>query len=235
MTASRGQSTVVGVAVLLVVTAASLAALTAGVGVVVEEGASAAAAGAVADGFAAVDPVAGGAGRTTVPLAGGVLAVEPRTLRVADDDGTVAAYRADALVYEAGERRVALLLGVVVRGTGPGATLRRSPPVAASDGTLVVGVPVLAADRSTLSGEGTAVLRTDVSHDRRRAGPGAYRVAVETATPAAWERAFRERGVRTDRVDRDGDGVPSVVAYYPGVEEAHLVVHRVGLDLEVRA
>jgi hypothetical protein len=232
----RGQATVVGVAVLLLVTVASLAALTAGVGVVVEEGASTAAADAVADGLAAVDTGSGGNGRTTVPLAGGRLAVEPRTIRVSDRSGTVATYRADAVVYEAGDRRVALLLGVVVRGTGADATLRRPPPVTASGGALVLGVPVLAADSAgSASGTGRVALQTEVGSRHRRLGPGSYRVAVETAAPGAWERALADRDVRTDRVDRDGDGVESVVAHYPGVDEAHLVVHEVALRLEVRA
>jgi hypothetical protein len=231
----RGQATVVGVALLLVLTAASLAALTAGVGVVVESGAEAAAADRAADALADLDPRTVSA-RTTVPLGGGRLAVEPRTVRILDGSRRVGRYRADAVVYETGDRRVAFLLGTVVRGTGEDAVVQRPPPVTASDDTLVVSLPILdPAGAESASGSGAVTLRSDVDHRHRRIGAGDYRVAVETATPAAWEAVFADRGVDAYRSDFDDDGLPSVVARYPTVRGAHLVVHRIDLRLEVDA
>ena len=57
-------------------------------------------------------------------------------------------------------------------------------------------------------------------------------MAVETATPAAWRAALREAGAEVvDVRDTDGDGVPSVVARFPGERTAYLVVHEMRLEV----
>lgn len=236
---SRAQSNVVGVALLLTVTVIAMGALTAGVGTIVAENAETADATRVADGFdSALRPVEStGADRGTVEFADGSLRTVERDLRVINDT-TVRTVQVDALVYEAGDRRVVFLAGAIVRGTGQGARLHRRPPITASRGSggvLVVGAPKLNASSVGRSGSGTvrATLRTTVSHERIHLGRGEFRVAIETETPAAWGRAFERLGatvVTTDR-DFDQDGISSVVATFDGPRRTYLVVHDMQLEV----
>lgn len=228
----RAQSHVVGVALLLGVTVISLAALTASIGAVVESNAAGVDAGRVAadldDALAPVETTGSHTGRLT--YAGGRLHTERRTVRLLNATATVAAVDAGALVYEHGDHRVAFLGGAVVRESAGAATFEAEPPVSVSAEALVVGVGVLGDERVDTSGGGRVTLRTRVTHDRRALGVGAWRVAVETATPGVWERYFDRRGGVTSRRDFDGDGTTSVVASFPG-RRAYLVVHR--MDAEV--
>ena len=235
---ARGQSNVVGVALLLGVTVMALGALTAGIGAVVQENAASADAARVADGFdAALRPVeTTGVREGRVAFSAGTLRVVERDLRVSSD-ATTREVTVDALVYDSGDRRVVFLAGAIVRGEGEAARVVRAPPITGSergDGVLVVGAPALGADGIAVGGEGgiDVVLRTNVSHDRERLGRGEFRVAVETATPAAWRAALREAGGEVvDVRDADGDDVPSVVARFPGERTAYLVVHEMRLEV----
>lgn len=233
----RAQSHVVGVAVLIGVTVLSMGVLTAGIGGVVADNAAAADAQRVADGFAALRPVAStGPARHRLAFTAGRLRVLSRTLRVLDGAGVVATFQVDALEFTAADRRVVFLAGAVLRGVPGNARVTRPPPLAASAGVLVVGVPVLNASGADGIGGSVATaltLRTDVRHERRQLGRGRFRVAVETRTPVAWERYFAERGATTTRRDFDGDGVPSVVAAFPGERTAYLVVHDLRLEVGV--
>lgn len=236
----RGQSSVVGVVLLVGATVVSLGALTAGVGLVVEEHATRAdAARVAADLDAAVDPVeTTGRHRGRVSFTDGNLRTVPRDLRVlnATDDRVLDRIRVGGLVFEAGDRRVASVSGAVLHGRGEGATLRTPPPVTASTGTggvLVVGAARLGAARVTVSGDGgtTTILRTNVTHDRIDLGRGRFAVAMETSTPEPLASWFADRGARTRTEDLDGDGVPSVVARFEGERRAYLVVHDVNLEV----
>lgn len=227
-TCRRAQSHVVGVALLLAITTVSLGALTAGVGTIVESNAAAADADRVADSLAAIEPSeATGVERHELAFGEGTLTVEPRTVRLLNEDGVVASHRADALVFEAGDRRVTYLAGAVVRGSGNASKLDDTPPIATGDGLLLVGLPVLnASDGESVGGRSvTATLRTDTTHERRELGTGEYRLAVETATPGAWERAFTDAGLEHTRRDGDEDGVPSVVVRLPPDRVLDLAVH----------
>lgn len=236
----KGQSNVVGVAILLGVVVLSLGSLTAGVGTVVEENAATADATRVAaDLDAALDPVeATGVRRGRVSFTEGQLRTVERDLRVLNDSGVVEIVRADALVFTAGDRRVAFLAGAVVRGTEGNARMRTPPPITASrgggeDGVLVVGAPALNGSASvSATGGGSFVLRTDVTHRRTSLGNGTYRVAVETATPDAWKRQFRAENATVTTRDFDDDGVASVVAAYPGERVGYLVVHDLRLEVD---
>jgi flagellin-like protein len=232
----RGQSSVVGVALLLGVTVVTLGVLTASVGVLVEGHAARADADRVAaDLQSGLRPVESTGHRTaTVRFGGGRLYTAERQLRVSDATGTVANVDIGALVYESGDHRVAAVAGAVVRGRGENAWFVDSPPVVGSEsnGVLVVGVANLSANPSSVGGgRVSADLATNVTHDRRSLGPGRYEVAVETAAPAAFERYFEQRGATVDRTDRDGDGVVSVVAEFPGRRRAYLVEHRMRLEV----
>ncbi|MFB6221344.1 MAG: hypothetical protein ABEH90_07875 [Halolamina sp.] len=234
--ARRAQANVVGVALLLAITTVSLGVLTAGVGTVVESNAAAADANRVSDTFTGIQPSkATGVERHRLAFGEGSLRVVARTVRVLDGGGVVASHRADALVFESGDRRVTFLAGAVLRGDGDAARVVERPPLSTADSLLVVGLPVLnASGPDSVSGSGATrlTLKIDATHERRSLDDGRYRVAVETATPPAWERYFASVGANTSSRDFDGDGVPSVVATYPGDRTAYLVVHDARLEVQ---
>jgi hypothetical protein len=232
---ARAQSSVVGVALLLAITAVSLALLTASVGVAVSDGVASADVSRVVDGLReATDPVVAGPTRTRLSFTGGRLQTVPRTVRVLGPDGAVASREASALVFTTGQRRVAALAGGLIRGTTTNAYFEVAPRLTVGQETAVVGLPVLnvSGPRAVAGGSPTPVeLRTNVSQTRLEFDTGAYRVAVETSTPAAWERQFRARGLDPTRTDFDGDGVPSVVGAFAGEKRLLLVVY--DLQMEV--
>jgi flagellin-like protein len=242
MTGDRGQSNVVGVAIMLGVTVVALATVTASVGTVVQDSAATADATRVSEAFDdALRPVeATGPHRGTVSFTEGELSVVDRELRVLDASGVVRTVSVDALEFRTGDQRVVYLAGAVVRETGAGSQLAATPPLTASRGSggvLVVGAPVLNANDRTVgaSGSTTVLLDSDVSHDRTTLGNGTYRVAVETTTPDVWRRYFERRGASVSgRRDFEGDGVDSVVAQFPGERVGYLVVHDLRLEVRVR-
>lgn len=224
----RAQSHVVGVALLLGITAVSLAGLTATVGTVVESNTAGVDAGRVsADLDAALAPVeVTGHHRGTVSFTDGRLETVDRTVRVLNEEGVVRAVDAGGVVWTARDHRVAFVAGAVVRGPPGNAVMDADPPLAAAAGTLVVGVATLGDDRFAFAGGGHVPLSTRVTHDRTSHGTGEWRIAVETATPRPWRAFFERRGALTSSRDFDGDGVDSVVAAFPGTRQFHLVVHR---------
>lgn len=235
----RGAAQVVGVAVLLGLTVVSLGALTAGIGTVVEENAASADAARVADGMAGAlaSVERTGRSRETLAFTGGRVRTVDRQLRVINGTRTVRTLDVGALVWTSGDHRVASVAGTVVNGPPGNAVLHAAPPITASrggdDGVLVVGAPRLGTERRTVSGVGgtTVPLRTNVSHDRADLGVSTFRVAIETRTPAAVASHFRDQGATVTRRDIDDDGVPSVVARYPGERRAYLVVHDLNLSI----
>ncbi|WP_280538171.1 hypothetical protein [Halopenitus sp. POP-27] len=93
---------------------------------------------------------------------------------------------------------------------------------------------------------GVARLRLAVDHDERDLGTGPFRIAIETANPAAVERAVRRTGDRAATTDPEsepilaidrrqfaGDDHESVVATVEGDREGYLLVRTVDLELEV--
>lgn len=232
----RGQSSVVGVALLLGATVVALGVVTASVGVLVDGHAARADADRVAtDLQSGLKPVESTGHRsTTVQFNGGRLFTAERQLRISDAIGTVATVDIGAVVYERGDYRVAAVGGAVVRGRGENAWIVESPPVVGSEsnGVLVVGAANLSANPASVGGgRGTVTLATNVTHDRRSLGAGRYEVAIETEAPAAFERYFVDQGATVSRADRDGDGVVSVVAEFPGRRRAYLVEHRMRLEV----
>jgi flagellin-like protein len=234
----KGQSNVVGVALLLGVTVVALGTLTASVGTVVDSHAASADASRVAaDLDRAVRPVeTTGVNRGRVSFTAGRLRTVEREVRVLDERGVVATVDADALRFETGQRRVTVLAGAIVTERRGTADLYRRPPVTASRsaGVLVVGVAALngSVDTGGAAG-GSVVLRAEVTHDRTVLGDGTYRVAVETDAPGPWESFFeREDATVLPRRDFDGDGTASVVARYPGNRTGYLVVHDVEVSLD---
>ncbi|WP_435335174.1 DUF7289 family protein [Haloarchaeobius sp. TZWWS8] len=231
----RGQSNVIGVALLLGITVVALGALTASIGVAVEEGAASADASRVIDGMdAALRPVqVTGSHVGDLHATDGRLRTVSRTVRLLNDSGTVESVEADALVYESGGQRVTFLSGGIVRGDGPGARMARAPPFVAApgDGVLVVGVATLDERAAVSIGGQPVTLATNVSHSRRTLPEDTYRLAVETETPAAWRTHFEEMGATVTSRDIDGDGVESTIATFDGDRVAYFVVHSMRLDV----
>ncbi|KZN22950.1 hypothetical protein A4G99_17880 [Haladaptatus sp. R4] len=235
---TRAQSNVVGVALLLGVVMLSLASLTASVGMVVQSNAATADSARVANDMShALAPVeTTGIHRGRISFSNGRLTTESRELRVLDDSGTVWTVETDALVFTSGNRRVTYVAGAVVRGTNDGGQMYARPPITSSrrGGVLVVGAPKLDASRKTVvstSGE-SALVRTNVTHNRTTLGNGTYRIAIETRTPGAWRRYFERQNATTTVRDLDDDGIQSVVAKYPGRRFAYLVVHDMRTEVE---
>lgn len=230
---NRAQSNVVGVALLLGIAVVSLGTLTAAVGVVVDSSAAEADAERVASDFdAELDPVAAsGPQRGRVTFSEGQLYPVDRTLEVRANGSVVERIEVDALVFESGDRRVAFHAGAILRGSGGRAWIETPPPITVDDDVLVVGAPRLGEEVTSVGGSGgvTVTVATDVRHDRHDLGEATFSIAVETVTPDAWERLFRERGAT---VDRETGDPPTVIATFEGERTGYLVVHE--LDLEVR-
>ena len=233
----RGQSSVVGVALLLGATLVALGVLTASVGTIVDDHAARADADRVASDLdGAIQPIETTGYRTArVRFTEGRLGTVQRDLRINESGSTVAEVSIGALVYERGDRRVRSVAGAVVRGRDENAWTVDPPPIVGSEstGVLVVSATKLNASGASVGGgRVTATLATDVSHERTSLGSGEFSVAIETAAPAALESSLRERGASTvETKDIDGDGVPSVVATFPGTRTGYLVVHDMRLEV----
>lgn len=224
----RGQSHVIGIALLLGITAVSMAGLTATVGTVVESNTAGVDAGRVsADLDASLAPVeVTGHHRGTVSYSDGRLHTVNRTVRILNESGEVRRMAVGGVVWSSHGHRVAFAAGAVVRGPPGNAVMDADPPLATSAGTTVVGVAVLGDPRFSYAGGGRVPLSTRVRHERSAYDDGEWRIAIETATPRPWRAFFEERGAVTTVRDFDSDGVDSVVARFPGTRELHLVVHR---------
>jgi len=166
----RGQTAVVGVAILLGITVLAVAGLSATAGSIVEEGAASAAATRVADDLETALGPTPGPRETTVELGAGSLRVVNRSVWILDGDGVVWAGHAGAVVYADGGHRVTGFAGAVVRRDDRGSRLVAPSRLAAANGTLYLGVPVLNA--SGADGVATGghrldlTLRTDARAER---------------------------------------------------------------------
>ena len=235
---NRGQSNVVGVALLLWVVVISMSVLIAGVGVLVERQAASADATRVADGMdSALSPIeTTGIHRERLSFSQGTLRTVDRQLRILDGSTVVRSVDVNALVFTAGKRRVAFVAGAIIRGQPGNAWLYTEPPITASlgddSGVLIVGAPRIGST-GIVSGKGgvTTTLRTNVTHERERIGNGTYSVAIETVTPGPFARYFTEQGRTVGQRDIDGDGVESVVVTFEGKRVTYLVIHDLNTEV----
>lgn len=234
----RGQSHVVGVALLLGVAVLALGGLTAAIGTLVSANAASADAARVADELGqTLDPVeTTGRDSGRLHVTDGRVRTVDREVRVLDSSGVRRTIDAGGLVFESGDRRVAYVSDAIVRGSGGNTWLHEPPPLtAAPDGEVAIfSVARLNASDVTASGSTATSVRltANVSHERRALGRGQYGIAVETETPEALARWFRERNATVSRRDFDGDGVESVVARVPGRRTGYLAVHDVRLEVD---
>lgn len=237
MTDTRGQSNVVGVAVLMGIVVIALAGLTAGIGTLVESNAASADSTRVADDFAAaLDPVeTNGHNQGMVRFTAGRLRTVEREVRLLNGSGVVRRVDVGGLVFEAGDRRVTYVADAIVRESGTNAWLHESPPLTTSrdGGVLIASVARLNASDVAVAGErGSAVtLATHVTHNRTSLGNGTYGVAIETATTRPFARWFRQQNATVTRRDFDGDGVESIVGRFAGNRTGYLVVHDMHLEV----
>lgn len=169
----------------------------------------------------------------SVTFGSGQLSVESRELRIMNESGTIETVETDALVFAAGDRRVASVAGAVARGREGNAWLVEDPPITSGPEVLVVGAARLNGTGGVGgSGGVTTTLATNVTHDRRALGDGEYRIAVETATPGPFQRYAEDRGVSATVDDRDDDGVPSVILDYGDrTRTGYLVIHDLRLEV----
>lgn len=233
---SRGQSHVVGVALLLGVTVISMSAITAGVGVLIDQQVASADATRVAGGMdAAFDPRGTtGVRRDRLSFAEGTLHSVDRQLRILDGTRVVRSVDINALVFTSGDQRVSFVAGAIARGPPGEAWLDTEPTITAPDdgSVLVVGAPTIGqVDPVSGSGGMTVTVEQNVTHERSEIGNGTDAVAIETATPGPMSRHFSERGAAVERRDFDGDGVESVVATFEGQRRVYLVVHDLNVEV----
>jgi len=179
----------------------------------------------------ALQPVAAtGPHRGQVTFSTGRLGAVDRTLELRVDGTTVERIDVDALEFETGDRRVAFLMGAIVRGESGRAWLESEPPITVDEDVLVIGAPRVGDDVGGVSGSGgvTATVDTTVTHERRSLGNATFTLALETSTPGAWARFFADEGATVSR----SPGDPATVeATFDGDRTGYLVVH--DLDAEV--
>ena len=234
---SRGQTAVVGVALLLALTVVAVGGLTATAGSIVGDGATTAATTRIGSDLATTlgpdrdDP------ETAIEVTSGTVRVVNRSVWLLDDDAVVWAGHAGAVVYTDGDQRVTGFAGAVVQSDGDRSRMVAPSRIAPAEDSLYVGVPMLNATGADGIATGdrrlSVTLRTDTETTRETLPAGDYQIAVETPNPAAWERHFADRGATTARRDIDGDGVPSVVVSFDGTRTVHLIVHDVRLHMGV--
>ncbi len=234
---TRGQTAVVGVALLLALTVLAIGGLTATAGSIVDDGATTAATTRVGADLATALGPAPGNSKTTLELTDGTIRVVNRSVWLLTGDDVVWAAHAGAVVYADGDQRVTGFAGAVVRSDDRGSRMVAPSRITPARESLYVGVPTLnatGADGIATGDRRLAVtLRTDAETARDTLPAGDYRVAVETRDPEAWERHLSDRGAATERRDIDGDGVPSVVASFDSHKTVRLVVHDIRLDVGV--
>ena len=221
------ESNVVGIALLIGVTAVSLGLVAASAGTMLDAQTERADTARVATGIDdAVRPAeTTGVRERRVAILGGSFETVPRDLRVLDDGAVVAERSVSGLRFENDGGGATFVAGAVLRYSGGTAVL--SPPgIRLTDDRLVVNAPVLHGDVSyAASGRNTVMIRTAVTHSRTDLGPGPFSVAIETSAPETLARVFRERGRSVEHRDLDGDGVESVIVAYPDATRGLLFTH----------
>lgn len=237
----RGQSSVIGVAILVGITMLALGTMAAAVGGVVDDAATDADVRRVtADFDRAFRPVeTTGVHRARLTFGAGTFSTAPRTVRILNASGVVESHDATAVVYRPGggrpggtdARRVTFLAGAILVTQGNYTRVIRPPPVASGPSVLVLGVPVIDGTVSIGGNRLDLAVETRVTHSRRTLGTDEWRYAVETTTPDAWNRTLADQGASTTTRDFDDDGVRSVVARFPDPRTGHVVVHDVELEV----
>lgn len=231
----RGQSAIIGVALLLTITVVSVGLLTAGTGILVDEAAQEADIERIGEAFTSGYRPATLEGSTTMALSltGGKLVTAPRAITISRYGDIVTRVQTLALKYERSGRSVTVHGGGVLQDRADGATFIRDPNVITrfggdGDRVLTIALVVLSGNVDERVEDPRRVrLEFEATHERRALGAGRYTVRVETATPGAWVRYFEEAGAEVRLQEGTDDEVDVVIADLGRVTEARLILHHV--------
>lgn len=228
----------VGVAILLALTVASMAVVTAGVGSVVDDAAGSARSASVAEQFGSILPDTGSPGDRVGQLhvGGGTVRSVDRDVRIVGDGGVVFERNVGALVYEHRGRRVTAHAGAVLTGTARHARFSDPPNTVLAPRdrrrSIYLTLPVLTTSTPhDVGGDHRLDLAVNASTQTLTLPGGTYRIAIETTTPAPWNRWFSTRNLSIESDDLDGDGIPSVVATLPPTRAVYVVVIETGVTI----
>lgn len=248
----RRQTNVVGVVSILVLAVVALGGLTAGVGVLLQSGATTTGAEQTAATFGSAIMPAETVGTTVsdIPVENGTLYSTQRHVRIINGDqasfepGTqtvtiVEQIRTDGLVYKTETQTVVVHGGAVLYATDGRPRVYRPPPIMADTESRIIRVGVsqrqLSEFQRSVTGSETIRIQTTVTHRRQSFGNGSYYIAIETDYPQVWARQLRERGgtIVATRVRFEGDHADSVVVQFPNTTELRVTRH--AMDIEVSA
>lgn len=230
----RGQSAIIGVALLLAITVVSVGVLTAGTGILVDEAAQEADLERIGDTVVADYRPATLAGTSTMTLslAGGTVVTEPREITISRYGDVVARLQTVALRYERAGRALTIQSGAILQARNGHTTFVREPGMARrfgadGDRVLTLSLVNLTGDvEERIDNPRRVRFEFEATHERRDLDAGRYTIRVETAAPAAWVQYFEDVGadVHTERTSQEG-GV--VVADFGRVSDARLIIHHV--------
>lgn len=236
-------------ALVAAVTVLALGGLTAGIGSLIQGGASTVEAERAADELgAAVDPKEiVGTRERSVDLRGGTVDVKAHRIRIVDADGLaiheseatvpiVEELQSDALVYTRDDQTIRLRGRAITTSIDGDHSLHREPGIITDDDTVVLGIGLLQTDDEKLEDRSAAVtVIAESEHERVTYPEQAYAIAIETPHPDIWEPYLESTGasVETTGAQFPDDDYHSVIATFAG--ERELVLVRNDVTVEVQA
>ncbi len=248
----RRRTNIAGVMSILVLAVVALGGLTAGVGVLLQSGATTTGAEQTAAAFGSAIMPAETVGTTVsdIPVENGTLYSTQRHVRIINGEqarfepGTqtvtvVEQIRTDGLVYKTETQTVVVHGGAVLYATDGQPRVYRPPPIVADSESNIVRIGVAQRTLSELqravAAANTVRIQTTVTHRRQNFENGSYYIAIETDYPQVWARQLRERGgtIVATRARFEGDHADSVVVQFPNTTELRVTRHV--LDIEVTA
>ncbi len=230
-TTSRGQSHVVGVALLLAITLISMSVLTMSVGTLIDAGQSRNEHERVGSALEQLhDPSSTENPSLTTSV--GTLSTASREISINSSTGANYRFDTTAISYSNGNHRVATLCGAVISGKPGAAWFRSTPrifsPTAASV-RLIRLTTITTSGFDRLQGTHSFTRRQSSTHHSHENLSGT--LSIETATPGPFERHFRARGFATSRNDPDSDGIPSVSVSFTQERRTILMIRHITVEV----
>lgn len=237
---TRGQSAIIGVALLLGLTIVSVGVLTAGSGILVDEAAQGADAQRVADRLVTAYNPTTLEGTTTLSLAptGGQFTTAERRITLRRFGEVVATFETKALRFDRGGHHVIVLGQAIIRGQADRARFVREPglvTVFGAEGERTLSVSVIALTGQvdqTMTQQQRLRLPLRGSHERRDPGAGGYTISIESATPELWEEYLADIALSVRIVGDDGSETKLVIAELGRVSRARLIIHQVEIKTD---
>jgi flagellin-like protein len=233
MGGERGQSAIIGVAVLLLLTVTAIGGLTTVLGASVTGGIALAELQAVGGTLDAVTAPTDDPGLRSMTMRVGTLETYPLRLEVVGAHGTIDR-EVGAVRYRAGGHRLSCEFGARIRTVEGEVVAVTSHRIRRAGDRIYVGVPSIhMGDVDTIAAGGRAVrvgLQPEVVTDHRWLPPARYTLRLETHHPSVWVPILEEVGARvhTDTRARAPHMVTAVFDEPVGID---LVTQTV--DLEV--